>query len=101
MLRLAKTLGCGRARVGDDGARDNRVAIEGVEQRAATCGDGREGRGCQHRGSAGGDSPIYLRAKFVGSTHISMPILEMLDSGFDGSWRGMGDAGGGCGLQEC
>jgi hypothetical protein len=39
------------------------------------------------------DLPIYLRAKFVGSTHISMPILRILDSVF---WLGdtpMGDRG--------
>jgi hypothetical protein len=32
-----------------------------------------------------GDVPIYLRAKFVGSTHISMPIFGFLDTVF---WMG-------------
>ncbi len=44
------------------------------------------------------DSPIYLRAKLVGTTHISMAVLECLDTVV--SMGKCGDGGrGGCGLQ--
>ena len=50
---------------------------------AARCGSvrpGGEGRRNGHQSKSAVDSPIYLRAKFVGTTHISMSILEFLDS---------------------
>lgn len=52
------------------------------------------------KAKAQADLPIYLRAKFVGSTHISMPILRILDSVF---WLGdtlMGGVAGGVVLEE-
>jgi hypothetical protein len=65
--RLAKMLRC------NDGGRGWRRPEQPRGQQVATrCGEGREAAAIKAKGER--DSPIYLRAKFVGSTHISMSI---------------------------
>lgn len=58
------------------------------EPRKRPGGERQEGTASDHRKTERVDSPIYLRAKFVGTTHISMSISDFLDTGFDGFVNG-------------